>query len=457
MAGICKISTAGIFIKNLITNSDKIIGNLKPAKHSHEIYTVANESISYLKRSEAIELATLMDNLVSEVNDEDTEIKIKGKEIVSNLKNIFLSSDKSGFFPNLFDTLKRKITLFTNLLTKLVSKRRKQSLNSDLQDLFDTVLNNEGRYDDQEYRQDSLNTLYDRFSELTRQDMVEFLGFNEIELQGKIIIRDLKDLLGKYFYDTRGLKASNYQPSRMNTRSQGLNDNLDVTRENDLDLIDDSINHENAGTGLPLPTGVVSLGELNNKQTRISGEVDQLQIALETIIGGQAKIGIDQGKLQTSVTALTSSISALEGAQTSTRSRLETELNKKASIVDMRNKIEKQGERLMEQIEKVNKEVIRIEADIKADDSKIVGLGDSINDLNAETEQIKQNLRALKNQINSANQVETDLWDHLTGQISALAAQVKTLEGNTKLDEFKALYEGLRDRIVQVVRYERIK
>lgn len=44
------------FIKNLITNSDsdKIIGNLKPAKHSHEIYTVTNESISYLQRSEAI-------------------------------------------------------------------------------------------------------------------------------------------------------------------------------------------------------------------------------------------------------------------------------------------------------------------------------------------------------------------------------------------------------------------
>ena len=184
------------FIKNLITNSDsdKIIRNLKPAKHSHEIYTVTNESISYLQRCEAIELATLMGKLVSEANEEDTEIKIKGKEILSNLKNIFLSSKKSGFFPNLFDTLKRKITLFTNLLTKLVSKRRKRSLNSDLQDLFDTVLNKEGRYDDKEYRQDSLNSLYDRFSELTRQDMIEFLGFNEIELQGKMIKRDLKEL-----------------------------------------------------------------------------------------------------------------------------------------------------------------------------------------------------------------------------------------------------------------------
>lgn len=178
-----------------------------------------------------------MGKLVSEANEEDTEIKIKGKEILSNLKNIFLSSKKSGFFPNLFDTLKRKITLFTNLLTKLVSKRRKRSLNSDLQDLFDTVLNKEGRYDDKECRQDSLNSLYDRFSELTRQDMIEFLGFNEIELQGKIIKRDLKELLGKYFYDTKGLKASNYQPSRMNTRSQGFNNNLDVTRENYLDLI----------------------------------------------------------------------------------------------------------------------------------------------------------------------------------------------------------------------------
>ena len=131
--------------------------------------------------------------------------------------------------------------------------------------------------------------------------MVEFLGFNEIELQGKIIKRDLKELLGKYFYDTKGLKVSNYQPTRMNTRSRGLNDNLDVTRENDLDLIDDSISYENAGTGLPLPTGVLSLSELNNKQTKKSGEVDQLQIALETIIGGQARIGIDQGKLPSGI------------------------------------------------------------------------------------------------------------------------------------------------------------
>ena len=228
----------------------------------------------------------------------------------------------------------------------------------------------------------------------------------------------------------------------MKTWSQGLNDNLDVTRENYLDLIDDSISYENAGTGLPLPTGVLSLSELNNKQTKISGEVDQLQIAVETIIGGQARIGIDHGKLQTSVTRLTSSIHTLEGAQTSTRRKLEAELDKKASIVDMRNKIEKKGEKLMEQIERVNKEVIRIEADIKADDSKIVELGESINELNAETEQIKQNLRELKNQIISANNVETDLWDDLTGQISALAGKVEKLEGNLKLDEFKALYEG---------------
>ena len=361
------------FIKNLIINldSDKIIGNLKSAKYTHQIYTVTNESISYLKRSEAIELATLMGKLVSEAKEEDTEIKNKGTEIVSNLKNIFLSSKKSGFFPNLFDTLKRKITLFTDLLIKLVSKRKKRSLNSDLQDLFDTVLNKEGRYDNKEYRQDSLNSLYDKFSDLSRQEMAEFLAYNDIELQGKIIKRDLKELLGKYFYETKGLKASNYLPPRMNTRSQGLNDNLDETQENEIDLIDDSLSGENAGTGLPRPTGILSLSELNNKQIKISGEVDQLQVAVETIIDGQARIGIDQEKLQTSVSTLTNSISNLEGGHVSIKRKIESELDKKVSIVEMRIKIEKKGEKLMEQIEKVNKEVIRIQANINADDSKI--------------------------------------------------------------------------------------
>ena len=79
------------------------------------------------------------------------------------------------------------------------------------------------------------------------------------------------------------------------------------------------------------------------------------------------------------MTELTNSISALEGSQTNTRSILEGELNKKASIIEMRNKIDKQGEKLMEKIEKINKEVIRIETDMRTDDSKIAEFGNSIN------------------------------------------------------------------------------
>ena len=44
----------------------------------------------------------------------------------------------------------------------------------------------------------------------------------------------------------------------------------------------------------------------------------------------------------------------------------------------------------------VNKEFIRIQAEINEDDSKIIALGSSINDLNAETDEIKQSLREQK-------------------------------------------------------------
>ena len=86
-----------------------------------------------MKRSEAIELSELLEGLVNEVNEVDTGMITKGGELVLNLKNIFLSSDKSGFFPNLFDTLKKKIMLFTNLLKNLVNTRKRRSFNTDLQ------------------------------------------------------------------------------------------------------------------------------------------------------------------------------------------------------------------------------------------------------------------------------------------------------------------------------------
>ena len=142
------------------------------------------------------------------------------------------------------------------------------------------------------------------------------------------------------------------------------------------------------------------------------------------------------------MSTLTNSISNLESGQSSIKRKIEAELDKKASIVEMRIKIEKKGEKLMEQIEKLNKEVIRIQANINADDSKIVELGASINELNAETDQIKQNLREQKNQLISANNVETDLWDDLSTQITKLEGKVEKLDVNSKLDEFKTLYEG---------------
>ena len=91
-----------------------------------------------------MELASLMGGLVRSTKEDDIEIKSKGTEIESKLKNLFLSNTKSGFFPNLFKNLKRKIQLFTDLLTKLVGKRKKRSLSSDLQEHFDMIVNAEG-------------------------------------------------------------------------------------------------------------------------------------------------------------------------------------------------------------------------------------------------------------------------------------------------------------------------
>ena len=102
------------------------------------------------------------------------------------------------------------------------------------------------------------------------------------------------------------------------------------------------------------------------------------------------------------MTELVSSLSALEGAQTNTRGIFEEELNKKESIIEMRTKIDKQGERLMEKIEGINKEIICIETDMRTDDSKITEFGNSINKLDEETRQIKQSIRTLKQQINAA-------------------------------------------------------
>ena len=242
----------------------------------------------------------------------------------------------------------------------------------------------------------------------------------------------------------------------MNTRSQDNNDNLDVTEEvdNDKDFIDESISHENAGTGLPDPTGVLSLGELNAKQSRIIVEVDQLQKTLGEVIGGQVELGENQDKLQVSVTELTSSLSSLEGAQTNTRGFFEEELNRKASILEMRTKIDEQGERLMTKIEGINQEIIRIETDMRTDDSKVTGFGNSINKLDEETKQIKKSIRSLKQEISTANRAETDLWDDFTLQIGSLAAQVRALEDNTAIDELKASYEGRLTNLERIKRQD---
>ena len=398
-----------------------------------------------------MELASLMGGLVRSAKEDDIEIKSKGTEIESKLKTLFLSNTKSGFFPNLFKSLKRKLQLFTDLLTKLVGKRKKRSLTTDLQEHFDMIVNAEGIYDIN-HRQEALDWLYNKFSDLSRPEMSDFLEYNDIALQGKIRKQDLKELLGKHFFETKGLKASNYLAPRMNTRSQGLADGIDETEETEIGLIDDSMSGDNAGTGLTPPTEILNLNELNNKQMKITDEVDQLQDAIGTLIDGQARIGIDTEKLQKSVSTLTHNLVDLESGQSTIKSKIEAELGKKVSIEEMRTKLEKESNKLMEHIEKLNKEFIRINEEVIEDDTKMTALSSSISQLNDETDRIKQGLKEQKNQLSQVSNVETNLWgdlntqitkvEGLNNQITKLGKKVESLNINTKLEEFKSLYDG---------------
>ena len=247
------------------------------------------------------------------------------------------------------------------------------------------------------------------------------------------------------------MKASNYLAPRMNTRSQGLADGIDET-EGEIGLIDDSMSGDNAGTGLTPPAEILNLNELNNKQMKITDEVDQLQDAIGTLIDGQARIGIEQEKLQKSVSTLTHNLVDLESGQSTIKNKIEAELEKKVSIAEMKTKLEKKSNKLMEHIEKLNKEFIRINEEVIEDDTKMTALGSSISQLNDETDKIKQGLKEQKNQLSQVSNVETNLWgdlntqitkvEGLNKQITKLEKKVESLNINTKLEEFKSLYDG---------------